>query len=210
VTLGSSARKLLRIASEPFVDGPPRVVPRGRVEAELAELLGERNGWYAFESALHVFGSGPGGRDHTTVERWNDPATWVSHYDGMADGYLFFAEDVFGSQFAIRDDTVVTFDPETGEPDRLASGIEDWADQILSEYDVLTGYPVAHEWQQRHGPLPLGRRLVPKTPFVLGGAFTVDNVYALDSVEGMRLRGDIACQLRDVPDGSTVEIHVTE
>ena len=33
----------------------------------------------------------------------------------LADGLFFFAEDVFGGQFAIRGEQVVTFDPETGE-----------------------------------------------------------------------------------------------
>ena len=41
----------------------------------------------------------------------------------MANGALFFAEDVFGGQFCLRSDGVYTFDPETGDFDKLASSI---------------------------------------------------------------------------------------
>ena len=89
----------------------------------------------------------------------------------MAEGLLFFAEDAFGGQFALRDEHVVTFDPETGEAQALASSIEDWADQLLADFEFLTGQPLAHDWQARNGALPPGERLVPKVPFVLGGEY---------------------------------------
>lgn len=52
-------------------------------------------------------------------------------------------------------------------------------------------------------------RLVPKTPFVLGGGYNLDNLYALEASESMRYRGSIATQLRDLPDGAAVQLRVT-
>jgi hypothetical protein len=123
---------------------------------------------------------------------------------------VFFAEDAFGSQFAIRDEGVHIFDPETGASEPMASSVQDWVDQLLAEHQVLTGSPVAHRWQQSHGPLPAGRRLVPKIPFVLGGEFEVSNVYAADAEMGMRLRAALAVQIRDLPDGAQVRYRVVE
>ena len=75
---------------------------------------------------------------------------------------------------------------------------------ILSDYSYRTGHPLAHDWQIRHGPLPAGQRLAPKVPFVVGGKFLVENLYATSDVEGMRFRGSVARQIREVPDGAQV------
>ena len=85
-----------------------------------------------------------------------------------------------------------------------------WASVLLDDYETLTGYPVAHEWQRRNGPIPRGRRLLPKVPFALGGDFELDNLYAADAVDGMRVRGNLALQIRDLPDGAKVTYLVVE
>jgi hypothetical protein len=85
-------------------------------------LLQSRNGFYAFESALHVFASGWAG-DELSVEEWNSASLWRNAFDGMADGLVFFAEDLFGSQFALRNGEVVSFDPETGGVEHLADSM---------------------------------------------------------------------------------------
>jgi hypothetical protein len=35
-------------------------------------------------------------------ETWNLPGTWRDIYQDMANGHLFFAEDVFGDQFCLK------------------------------------------------------------------------------------------------------------
>ena len=63
----------------------------------------------------------------------------------MTDGCLFFAEDIFGTQFCIKSNKIYTFDPETGSIEYIADHIEGWAEIIMKDYNVLTGYPLAHE-----------------------------------------------------------------
>ncbi|MEF3062309.1 SMI1/KNR4 family protein [Ralstonia solanacearum] len=172
--------------------------------AGLLDFLEKKNGFYAFESALHFFPA----RSHYAeigLREWNDSDLWVHEYQDMADGCLFFAEDIFGGQFCLKSDGVYLFDPETAETTSLASDIERWAELILNDYEVLTGYPLAHEWQLANGKLTTGMRLVPKVPFVLGGRFAVDNLYPLDSVGAMRLRASLATQIRDLPDGAQIK-----
>jgi hypothetical protein len=98
------------------------------------------------------------------------------------------------------------FNPETGNIEVVATSLEGWAERILADYTVETGWPLAHEWQRRYGPLPVQERLIPKIPFVLGGAYDTDNLYAIDAVKGMRFRADIARQIRDLPDGTQVKL----
>ena len=204
--------KLVSIGSEAIM-GPPKshdsytLNMGSRVRAELFELLTLRNGFYAFQSALHIFpiGTAEGIMD---LESWNADTLWRNGYGRKTEHCLFFAEDIFGGQFCIHEDKVCYFEPETGELEDLAPNLESWACLILEDYQVLTGYLLAHRWQKENGPLSSGKRLLPKVPFILEGAFEVDNVYAADAVEGMRFRGDLARQLDSIPDGANVKIKV--
>ncbi len=75
-------------------------------------------------------------------------------------------------------------------------------DRILREYTVITGYPLLHEWQQKNGAIAVGWRLMPKIRFVLGGSYRLENLYALSTVSAMKTRGNLARQLKDLPDGA--------
>ena len=168
-------------------------------------MLSAKNGFYSFESALHVF-PGCDHSDHMSLRRWNEAATWKAAFGNFLDSTVCFAEDVFGEQFAIAGDEIVGFNPESGEINVLAKSIEEWACRVLTEYDSLVGFPIAHEWQVRFGPLKQGDRLVPKRAFIFGGEYDVDNLYGLEAAAAMRLRGDIYQQIRDLPDGAKVRI----
>ena len=175
----------------------------------LNALLQRRNGFYSFESALHVFPA-----DRTDLElglsEWNSRELWISRYGDLADNCFFFAEDIFGGQFCFYDNQVYSFDPETGDKEYLASDLEDWAQLILSDYDYLTGYSLGHGWQERNGQLKQGMRLIPKVPFVAGGEFSTENLYAIGCVQGMQLRGSWARQVHNLPDGAQIEIKIVE
>lgn len=208
----ASLDKLLLNASlslneyEPEMLGQSRRLA-GNLADQLLRMLCQRNGFYALESALHVFPT-HSSQNEIGIYDWNESALWRSGYKGMADGCLFFAEDVFGGQFCIKDSKVYTFDPETGSLEYLADDIESWVQILLCDYEVLTGYPLAHQWQKQNGRLPAGKRLLPKVPFVLGGEFVLDNLYLADAVEGMRFRADIASQIKDLPDGAQIKFNI--
>ncbi len=207
-----SIESLLAIASSPLCTSDPSLSAElfergGRISSELASLLRRRNGFYAFESALHVLPAQecPG---EIGLDRWNRWSTWRSAYLDMAEEGVFFAEDVFGNQFLATPDGVYQFDSETAEMILLGQHLEDWARAILEDSDFLTGFPLAHEWQMKHGPIPQGSRLVPRIPFVAGGEFSVTNLAAIDSIEGLRFRGSIATQIRDLPDGAEIKLEI--
>src|SRR5437868_5166310 len=106
---------------------------------ELFELLTRKNGFYAFESALHVFPTQTNGNEMGLVD-WNDHQLWCGEYQHMVHDCLFFAEDVFGGQFCIKANGVYLFDPETGSLELFSDDLEQWAHVLLSDYEVLTGY----------------------------------------------------------------------
>lgn len=180
---------------------------KGDRVAELLHLCTRRNGFFAFESALHIFPVASFCSD-MTFQSWNTLDTWKNAYGGLVDDIMFFAEDIFGDQFGIFNDAIVLFRSETGEIESVAASLDEWASRVLVDFENLTGYLVAHEWQLAHGPIARRMRLTGKRPFVLGGGYDLANLYAADRVTLMRLRGDIYRQIRDLPDGVHVKLRV--
>jgi len=131
--------ELLRPAGDALCDAvaAPEGVPPG-----VCELLAARNGFFAFTSALHVR---PRGDVPGDVVDWNRADGWRNAYGELADGLFFFAEDVFGNQFASDPDgRVVAFDAETAGREPLAASVSEWAKVLLDDWRYLTGYPLAH------------------------------------------------------------------
>jgi hypothetical protein len=205
----SCISKLIEISSDALCDMPPPDLERvhGERLAELTRICARRNGFLAFESALHVF---PVSFEcaEMTFQAWNGVEAWKYAYGGVVDDVMFFAEDIFGDQFGILNDSVVLFRSETAELEPIASSLEEWACRMLTEYEDLTGYTIARAWQREHGPLAKGTRLTGKVPFVLGGAYDLSNLHAAESLKLMRFRGDIYCQIRDQPDGAQLKVTV--
>ncbi|MBO0912515.1 MAG: SMI1/KNR4 family protein [Acidobacteria bacterium] len=169
-------------------------------------MLEQKNGFYAFEYALHAFPLT--GDPETGLDAWNAGSLWRDEYQDLAEGLLFFAEDIFEDQFCLskKHGGVHRFHAETGQTTLMAASVEEWAEVILSNYKIETGWPLAHEWQEKNGRLPLGKRLMPKTPFFLGGEYRIENLWAGNPLEGMRFKAYLAVRTRDLPDGEKVRI----
>ncbi|MEM7227090.1 MAG: SMI1/KNR4 family protein [Pseudomonadota bacterium] len=212
--MGARLDKLLQIASAQIGLEPMQsdfvLLPQTELGAQLAEILVLRNGFYAFESALHFFHLGASDHQVPDLIAWNGEDLWRGEYEDLAIGHYFFAEDIFGGQFSILGERICAFDPETGASEQMACSFEGWADRLLADWATLTGHGFAYDWQKQNGVLPAGCRLLPKVPFVLGGAYDLENLYVHDAVKGMQARGEIACQIRGLPDGTQIELKVTD
>lgn len=208
--------QLLSISSDPIgkplrKPGKPDIFDGfGELGCELRALLARRNGFWAYESAL-LLRPAMGSTVPLSIEEWNDSALWLDSYQSLAlPELLYFSEDVFGEQFALSRDSVVSCDPETGERKPIASSIDEWIVWVMGDYAAVTGYPLAHDWQVAHGPLPPGKRLVPRIPFVCGGEFAIENLGLMSDVQSMRFRGLLASQLLDLPEGAQIEFEITD
>lgn len=211
--MGSSIDLLLSDFAGPAQAGEaPTVGPVGGVEPprELAELLLRRNGFFAFHSALLVLPWGRSGRG-LELAAWNAPDLWRCEYQ-RADfrDLIFFAMDAFGDQFWLSSTGAGRLESETGALRRMGDGLEAWAAAILADPNYETAWPLCHEWQKIHGALPDEKRLAPAIPFAFEGEYAVSNLHAVDAVEAMRFRGDMATQMADVPPGTKVRIELVD
>lgn len=176
--------------------------------SHLEALLAERNGFYAFESALHVFPSGEPGLPGRSLEEWNSMSLWRRSYEYLMPKMVFFAEDVFGGQFVVAPGGVVySFNPETAAVSRFSERISRWQDDVIEDWNYATGYSVAHEWQMRNGSLPSGHRLVPRIPFSIGGEFTPDNMILVEAVAAMKYWANFALAVSKLQDGSQLRFN---
>ena len=202
--------KLLSIASDPIGDSKDdaEFLDRwGSLGRELAEMLKLRNGFYAYESALLVRPLRSEVPPLGLVE-WNTPELWKAEYDEDLDSVLFFGEDIFGCQFYIRGDQICSFDPETAIFEPMSSSLNSWASEVMSDYCLHTGFEWAHAWQDRNMSLLPGVRLLPILPFFCGGKFEVENLQAIDDVQGMSFRALLSNNIRDLPEGAEIIFEV--
>src|SRR5690242_16827205 len=122
--------ELLELATPPIRRVPAAldgmVAGVGPEHAELLlPILEAKNGFYAFESALHVL-SDSGTTHEAGLAAWNAPDLWRDQYDGqMTEGCIFFAEDVFGNQFCSRNGWICSFDAETAKIEPIARDAEE-------------------------------------------------------------------------------------
>ncbi|MFF4951606.1 SMI1/KNR4 family protein [Streptomyces chattanoogensis] len=182
-------------------------VPAGPL-AELGRTLSRINGFFLFNAGVQVFRAGDEGLGPDLLA-WNDGETWKDTYDGLADDVFCFGQDIFGTQFAVvGGEEVVRFNPETAETTAIGPGLDAWAQWLLHDPDVNGAASFAHAFQKQHGALDPNERLVPRQFFVTGGGYGFDNFAVHDAATAMRIRGPLAQQIHDLPDGTRLRIDV--
>ena len=211
MTDGAALEELLGRALGPA--GPSVELDLGASEGPLHELpavISRLNGFFVFNAGVQVFRAGPEGVG-PELGAWNEPETWKYAYDGLADGLFCFGQDIFGVQFAVEDGArVVTFDPESAVRKPLGASLEDWARWLLGDPSVNGAASFAHAYQAARGPLTPDQRLVPLRLFITGGGYEFENFVVHEAAKAMRIRGPIARQVHDLPDGTTVELRVVD
>lgn len=134
------------------------------------------------------------------------------HFEGVEwkPSSICFAEDVFGYQFIWNENLIYRFDPETGEKEMIADGIEEWLHLILSDTNYWTGRPILNEWNRSNPRLDPGFKLVAREPFVCGGSFSIKNLASVSEVDSMKIRAPLAAAIRNTPDGEKIRFTIVD
>jgi len=83
-----------------------------------------------------------------------------------------------------------------------------WLDNaFLTDWNMA---PLVEVAESRFGIQPEGLCFCLKIPGVLGGAYASENIGTISVSELVRFSGDIAEQIKDLPDGTHVEFRFTE
>jgi hypothetical protein len=96
-------------------------------------------------------------------------------------------------------EVVAANDAELSQLLQNAKFVEDWEMRALVR--------AAHD---KLGPLVEGRRYHLKIPAPLGGAYAADNMSAVPIEEIIAFSGDVAKQIKDLPEGAQVRLKVVD
>jgi len=108
------------------------------------------------------------------------------------------------------DGAVLRLDTGGGELERAAPSLEAFEHALRDpeQAAALLLLPVVRAFEEREGPLGAGECLGFTTLPILGGSYTVENRYRLSVREHAAFTGDVHRQLRDLPDGTAVQIRI--
>lgn len=201
--------KLMRQATQRSAPPASPVIQHAleQLRAEcLAPLYARCNGGYFFGGALEIFPIGTG--HYTAIEPWNAATGWRKDFDQDLEGVAFFAHDLFCFPYGVRGNAIVRLNYETGEIESLAGTLDEFLGLLLDDCDYYSGQSLLEEWQETHGPLPVGQRLFAKMPFVLGGDWEIDNLWASAPLPVLSFRAFVARHLKGKPDGTRVSLQL--
>ena len=139
----------------------------------------------------------PSDNDHPlSIVKWNE-LSWKNQYNSDIRDSFFFAADIFGHQFGIYNHKIYKFLPESGEIEEHSESMNDWAHKIATDYDFETGWSLARDWQKSNRYiLAITERLIPRTPFIMGGEYEVDNLVSMDFEKAMNNYGNMYSQIK--------------
>lgn len=172
-------------------------------------LLSLHNGLTAFDGGLRIFGTQPGVLP--TLQEWNEQKGWRSAYKELIkENLVFFAEDVFGNQFAFDDGNILYFDVENGRVKPFAKSFSEWLSIILEDPVDTLQLMLYKSWLGKGERLDPSEHLCPVYPFVVNADPSLQELYRVKSMEDMRYKGNFAYQIKDIPDGAPIKIRVTD
>lgn len=172
--------------------------------SHLADLLKQSNGFAMWGGAFLLLPSGAVD-NLPSVESYN-AHDWKRSYSPAVQSTVFFALDVFGFSFGISEDRVVRLDPETGVLYQIADTLGHLLERVRNEPIEMVGIEMFNAWCESGRSMEIGQRLAPKVPFVLGGGEAVSEFYPADILERAAFNAYIYEQIRDLPDGATIEL----
>jgi hypothetical protein len=170
------------------------------------DFISECNGGFFFNGALHIYGYS-NQYDFHDVNYINQ--ILQEEYGAIVKGLLSFGQDIFGNQFAfdLLGKEVVFLNIETGEKEILSKEFASWLDVLLNQMDYFTGYKLASAWHADN-QLGFNQRLCPKMPFILGGNYTLGNLYAGTFPDFIKAAANIARQVYNLPEGTNFKITI--
>lgn len=169
-------------------------------------MMSSGDGFY-FNNSLHIYGTSNKFLHHDIYYR-NEliHRLFKAFIDSET---ISFGEDLFGNQFVFYSNGIGLLSIETGEVEFIAQNFIQWLNEVENSLDYYSGESLMLEWIEQN-EMSLDERLTPKVPFVLGGAYEIENLYRAKISSVLEFNADLAAQIRDLPDGATINLKIVE
>ncbi|MFZ7134924.1 hypothetical protein ACLSZP_06790 [Avibacterium avium] len=189
----SYTKKLLDI-SKPIINNLDISL---NIPKKIKALFDEFNAYQAFEGALRISCWQESG--FRNISGWDNFMR-----ENICKNTFFFADNILGDGFCLKNDLFFKYDFETGELEFMGEDLEQFSKTLLLDYNYFTAYSLAKEWQMKNGIITSKEILLPKIPFVLGGGYKYDNLVKKNMKDGLEKKIKIKKTLENIPDGKKI------
>ena len=190
----------------PSIDDVPML---RRLPHALAALVGQIDGFIQFGGGLHVRGACKAPDWHSLRTVLEGPLALHSLYPAVLESDVPFAQDCVGDQFLLRGQSVLELSAETGELTHKADSFKSFLQNVQDDpIEYLSMAPLL-EFSKSGGVLTPGRLLHAYPPYCMETETPV-SLRDVPALELLRVHAELAKEIRDWPDGASIEISVTE
>jgi hypothetical protein len=195
--------------NETFV-GPPCDDPEqlASLPEPLVSVLRQKNGFIWFRGGLHVRGVCKQPDWHSLLAAASGPTAFHELYWNVRATDVPFAEDCVGDQFVLRDGVVFRLAAEVGDIEDLGIGATEFFARVQEDPVKFLQLNPLLQFESEGGRLVPGELLAAYPPFFAQQSGDGVSLRAISAGERRRFLADIANQIRDLPDGSSVRFVV--
>ena len=172
----------------------------------LAFIKDVSNGGFFFEGSLHLYGFCKSPTYHN-IKFVNSIISY--EYGKFSEGLVFFGQEALGNQFAFTNKGIAIFNIETAGIEIIAKDFNSWLQILKNDLEYLTARNLLISWK-RNEEIRYDQRLCAKKPFIIGGEYSVENLYPQFFPTYLSSNANIAKQIHDLPDGTEINIKITE
>ena len=134
---------------------------------------------------------------------------FLKSYGRYSTGLRSIGQDVFGNQFVydVYTRKFLLFNIETANKEELASNFKGFVETLFTDIEYYSGRSFILNWNTE---LQFNQRLCPKKPFVIGGEYNSNNLYASTFPKYLEFFADVAKQIHELPDGTPIKLNIIE
>jgi hypothetical protein len=193
--------------SGPAVDDPETLA---KLPKPLTDLLAQNNGFIQFHGGFHVRGACLAPAWHSLRAAWSGDRAFHRFYPDVKPTDIPFAEDFLGDQFLLREGDVWRLYAETGEMEPLEETFKVFMENVQDDPGEELGLHALLQFQREGGKLQPGQLLTAYPPYCTEEAADGVKLSAVSTEERHRFLADFSAKLRDMPEGSTLDMNLSD
>ena len=166
---------------------------------ELAELLGQANGFILHHGALHFRGASLEPAWHSLRHAWRGPESFQKLYPQILPNDIPFAQDQFGDQFLWRDGTIIRLSAETGDTEVYSPSLRVFLAEVAKDIETFLNVGLQHQ-------LKPGQLLYVYPPFCTAEAAEKSSMTGIAANHVILFHADVARQIRNIPEGEKTKL----
>ncbi|QPB41637.1 hypothetical protein [Rodentibacter haemolyticus] len=166
---------------------------------KLKDLFSYKNGFVAFEGCLRIL-------PLVDIENERTIYSWNKFLNFETKEYIFFGDNVLGDGFCTYKNLFYKYDFESGDLEFMGNTLEDFSKELIINYNYYTGYSIAKQWMETQSVVSFNDVLMPKIPFILGGEYSINNLYMSNIYESIQLKQYIYNKTKESEDGEKIKL----